>query len=420
MAIVETLIASIGISVGKALFEGWLKEEIPDGSLESATLAVSSGFIDLIKKKANDGLTAREAKAQFDQVAIAVAKNLSPIVESNRNLNEASKEAVIKAVGDAIRGYNARDLFTSKLSPNELSQLFLENKSNVTVGLSEAEVSLFDRLLKEASALLVKMGSKLPGFEIEAFKTLIASENELLRLVREVLDELRQIAQGEKSSNQKFAEFEIDYRNEVTWNLNRMDHLGLGSIGNEIQEAPLDVAYVSIRAQGKRHKHDPEEAQEALFGFEREGLGIEEILSSTKYLLIRGAAGCGKTTLLRWLAVQIAGRKLKDDVLKSWQDKIPFYIRLRDFSERDLPNPEDFLDFAAQNIKGKMPEGWVHQHLKKDGRGVILIDGVDELPEERRPEVKTKIRSWQKSFPNIPIVVTSRPSDEVKENWLDE
>ena len=43
---------------------------------------------------------------------------------------------------------------------------------------------------------------------------------------------------------------------------------------------------------------------------------------------------------------------------------------------------------------------------------------MDELPENRRPEVKSKISSWQRSFPDIPIIVTSRPSDEVKEDWL--
>ncbi len=67
-----------------------------------------------------------------------------------------------------------------------------------------------------------------------------------------------------------------------------------------------------------------------------------------------------------------------------------------------------------------MPEGWVHHYLETDGRGVILIDGVDELREEKRPDVKTKIASWQRSFPSIPIIVTSRPSDEVKASWLDE
>ncbi|MEM6427943.1 MAG: hypothetical protein AAF708_01790 [Deinococcota bacterium] len=62
----------------------------------------------------------------------------------------------------------------------------------------------------------------------------------------------------------------------------------------------------------------------------------------------------------------------------------------------------------------------VHHHLNEGGRGVILIDGVDELREEKRPDVKTKIASWQRSFPSIPIIVTSRPSEEVKASWLDE
>ena len=366
MAIAEILVTTIGTSVAKGLFEGWLKDKIIDGSTEGGALGISSTLFKLVEKKTGDFFTARNAKTQFEQIADSVAQDLSPIIEAN-SLDEASKLAVIKAVGDAIREYNAESLFSAGLSPSELAQNFIQAKPYLLTGFSESEISLFDRLLIESASLLVNLGSNLKGFDIEAFKRFISTQGDLLKLVREILDGQKRMNLASQDPEQKFAEFENEYRYEITANLNRMDHLGLSSLSEELAQVPLDVAYVSLKAKGRRHKgrSKDEEQQDSAFDelFESE-LSIEEILTNTKYILIRGAAGCGKTTLLRWLAVQIAGGKLQDDTLQYWQNKLPFYIRLRDYSEH-LPDPENFLDFAARNIKGKMPQGWVHHHLGK-------------------------------------------------------
>ncbi len=415
MAILETLITSVGIAVGKALFEGFLKTEIDDVTLESAATGASGALVDLFKKKVNDHATAREASAQLNQVANRVAKALKPIVDSEVNLDEPSKTAVIHAVGTAIKGFSATALFEARLKPSELATQFLKGKEHLVQDFNDAEKALFNRLLDEASNMLVKMGPKLPGFDLEAFKTVIENDNQLLKIMAEILAELQQTRQASQDPDQQSRDFEIRYRNELIANLNRMDHLGLGSLGDEVQDVPLDVAYVSLKARGSANRKrlaDP-------ILSEYQDYSIEEILTEARYLLIRGVAGCGKTTLLRWLAVQIAKNKLADGALSFWHNRVPFYIRLRDYTDKSLPSPENFLDFTAPNIKGAMPHGWVHQHLVTGGRGVILLDGVDELPEARRNSVRQTIASWRSSFPTIPILVTSRPSDEVRHDWLD-
>ncbi|WP_336158724.1 hypothetical protein [Amycolatopsis sp. VC5-11] len=53
-----------------------------------------------------------------------------------------------------------------------------------------------------------------------------------------------------------------------------------------------------------------------------------------------------------------------------------------------LPTSERFLDEAGRHIADEMPTGWV-QHRLRTGRAVVLVDGIDELPAKRRPEVPT-------------------------------
>ncbi|MEV6301736.1 NACHT domain-containing protein [Actinoplanes sp. NPDC051861] len=91
--------------------------------------------------------------------------------------------------------------------------------------------------------------------------------------------------------------------------------------------------------------------------------------------MIRGEAGGGKSTLLQWLAITA---------------------------------PEQFLTGVADPIIASMPGSWVSEQLA-GGRALLLVDGVDELPIERRPRVRTWLRDLLAAFPEMLVVVTSRP-----------
>jgi hypothetical protein len=62
----------------------------------------------------------------------------------------------------------------------------------------------------------------------------------------------------------------------------------------------------------------------------------------------------------------------------SWRDASPFQIRLRHL-EKGLPPPDDLPTHLSTAV-GKPPEGWVREQLSQ-GRAILLIDGVDEVPE---------------------------------------
>lgn len=112
---------------------------------------------------------------------------------------------------------------------------------------------------------------------------------------------------------------------------------------------------------------------------------------------IRGEAGSGKTTLLKWLAINSARGTLSDG-LAHINGHVPFLVKLRSYAGRRLPKPEQFLDDFGSLLVGLMPEGFVHRQLI-EGRALVLLDGVDELPTNERRRVRDWIGALMKSFP---------------------
>jgi predicted NACHT family NTPase len=103
---------------------------------------------------------------------------------------------------------------------------------------------------------------------------------------------------------------------------------------------------------------------------------------------------------------------------EEWGDKVPFFIRLREFAGKPLPAPETFPSLVAEAVAGTMPNAWVHQHLQ-EGRAVVLIDGLDEVPESQYDAVKEWVGDLVAAFPHARFIVTSRPH-AAEEDWLDD
>lgn len=136
--------------------------------------------------------------------------------------------------------------------------------------------------------------------------------------------------------------------------------------------------------------------------------GVNAMRSARRVLLI-GGAGAGKTTFLRWLAYSaaVSGRE--------WGDAVPFFVPLRQFGDRALPDPEDLVKVTAGALAGEKPERWV-SGLLRSGRAMVLVDGVDELLVERRAEVERWLAGLVRAYPEARYVVSTRPS-AVPDDW---
>jgi hypothetical protein len=186
--------------------------------------------------------------------------------------------------------------------------------------------------------------------------------------------------------------------------LDRMELFGADLTG-PTRMYRLSVAYLSLSVSADHHDGMPVDR-------------IEHVLPLTSRILLRGEAGSGKTTVLQWLAVQCASRLLQD--VNGWVDVESFLLRLRlrRFTRSQLPTPERFLDEVGRHIADEMPSGWVQQRLRS-GQAVVLVDGIDELPAERRSELQAWLGELISAFALARYVVTTRPA-AVERDWLAE
>ncbi|WIX76541.1 NACHT domain-containing protein [Amycolatopsis carbonis] len=118
------------------------------------------------------------------------------------------------------------------------------------------------------------------------------------------------------------------------------------------------------------------------------GTNTAHALAAERRVLLVGGAGAGKTTLLQWLAYTAATAEFSRDGESEgpWRGVVPFFVPLREFADRGLPQPEDFVRVTAPALAGEKPARWVSE-LLRSGRAMVLVDGVDEVLQPRREAV---------------------------------
>ncbi len=169
---------------------------------------------------------------------------------------------------------------------------------------------------------------------------------------------------------------------------------------------------------GRRHKRIEELLQECdSEDFERFGLGkiVEERISGLdavqKYekLIILGKPGAGKTTFLKYLAVQCNKGGFEPEHL-------PLFITLKDFAEAD-DRPSLLEYISRRDLYHSFPPkpAIIPENLTTDfykifqhGRALVLLDGLDEVRSEDRDRVIQELRDFFEKFRNNHFAITCR------------
>lgn len=217
--------------------------------------------------------------------------------------------------------------------------------------------------------------------------------------------------------------FERRLRDYIIGKVGELTIVGLTLSDGEGETWPLDAAYLSLELTGVPRSTSAE-------GFGVPGGGgrgdtavrssprrAEDALAGQKRVLLRGAAGSGKTTLLQWLAT-ISARGDLPPGLSHLSDCVPLTLPLRSLIRKgELPQPEEFLAAAARPLAGlPAAAGWVTRRLT-EGSVLLLIDGVDEVPEADRRRTLAWVKDLLAAYPEARYVITTRPS-AVREGWL--
>ncbi len=330
--------------------------------------------------------------AQVRRLAEILAARLGA---ATARLPEHERLAALTAVGDAFAALgplNTDTLFAADLDPAALAATVPAPPP----GLSEPAEALYRRLVALCCAHAVEYATTLPAFGARANVELVRRTGELSR----TLEQLQHRPDGAAHA------FEERYAEYIARTHGRLQLFGL-TLSRSRQEWPLDVAYISLAVSGEQLLPGEPDLHT---GSQK----AEHALAAADRVLLRGPAGSGKSTLIQWLAVNSAKRSFAT-TLGTWNTCVPFVLRLRSFTSAEaLPLPEQFL--PASGVPLTAPTGWTEQ-LMLSGRALVLIDGVDEVPQRLRHRTETWLRSLVSAFPKARYVVTTRPS-AVPEDWL--
>jgi hypothetical protein len=146
-------------------------------------------------------------------------------------------------------------------------------------------------------------------------------------------------------------------------------------------------------------------------------LELSEIATRFKKVVILGDPGSGKTTVLRYLALQYAS-SLKSSVEQrsTGQQTAPFplLIRIADYAEYGLPKGKSPSDFLVDYLRlHECPDGGLADLLTTrlaEGRCCILLDGLDEIAgaDERRAVVR-QIEEFARRCRNTDTTIQHMP-----------
>jgi hypothetical protein len=462
MPILTTVLATLTIPIAKFLLKAYI------GELPSE---IGGGLVDVAKTKMSAFLDQREAQRQFERLGERIVIRLLPLFQRAEHSADIDVQKVLYEIAYVLEGRISADLLIEKdLDPGKLAAYLRGLRPSVEQTLTASELRLYHMALDETVRYLVEMAAQLPSFDARVVANGLQRLGRMGADLEEVLNTTQRIEQGVHailSGDTRFTEdeqrYEADYRQAVIRNLDHVELFG-ADIRPEARRQALSVAYISLNA---RRTVSPGGESSA-------AATIDAVLNTLQpeggRLLIRGEAGSGKSTIFRWAAVEAAGLRVISSrawfrhsagralvhrvrqVLSTtpalelglnsvgedaWQDKtaikgrigdygggtslhgwrtrIPFFIRLRDCTGGKLPRPSDFPTYIAKEI-GNPPETWV-MNILRQGRALVLLDGVDEVPNAHRPNLRNEIEAIVKAYPKNYFLLSTRPT-AVPDGWL--
>lgn len=178
------------------------------------------------------------------------------------------------------------------------------------------------------------------------------------------------------------------------------------------QPIGLNDIYTNVnileKITGRRRKEVAELLQEfKLEDFERFGLdriseervpGLKAVEKYNK-LLILGKPGAGKTTFLRYLAIQCNSGEFQADF-------VPIFVTLKDFTE--ATKQPNLLEYIGQQFSACGVIATQVADLFNQSRALVLLDGLDEVREEDNSRALKEIRDFSKQFYGNYFVITCR------------
>ncbi|WP_281561374.1 leucine-rich repeat domain-containing protein [Thalassomonas sp. RHCl1] len=310
----------------------------------------------------------------------------------------ASQKMVLSALASQLRVCNPTFDTLNKVDfkPQQLNgALKFQHSPNELAQADKEQQGLFDKLLPLLCELIVDCSEALPAWNKDNLLTQLQDPHELFEKLSEELrrwQEIKEVNRDEKT------EIEELYRRAVARRFDELRIFGI-NFGGRSRKYQLRVAYISLNTETEYNDD-----------LDSEVLSTEQALTGFERLVIIGDAGQGKTTLLQWLTVQCGRQDFSGDKAP-WNQKVPVFIKLREVLKRKkLPKKSDFYALMVEDCQIEAShQTWLDAVLD-DKRAIIMIDGFDEVPENRRTDVMNWIETLCREHSGNQFILTSRPS----------
>ncbi|MFF1299070.1 MULTISPECIES: NACHT domain-containing protein [unclassified Streptomyces] len=388
--------ARIASSVARPIIARLFVKETPGAGLVDKPVRVSR-LVSWGEKRSLNQLDMWKIARELVKVAVEANLSEPPIASDEREALADALAATLSALGDL----EMDDVQAVRLGKRELARRLKAERPDATRDLSADASTLYESLVDLSCLHILHFFTQRSTFIANSLVTQTRMLDEALRVLDAVVDRIPRPGSADE-------EFEGRYLAHIERKHGNLNIFGLDLSDPNRARWPLDTAYLNLELASQRAGTSPSANRRR----------VEEALSGCNRAMLRGMAGSGKTTLLQWMAVSAAQGDFPDGLAKL-RGRVPFMLPLRALVQQPgLPRPEQFLGAVGSILHGLQPEHWADRVLAS-GRGMLLIDGVDEVSESERPGVRRWLHDLVDLYPRTFFLVTTRPS-AVDTHWLTE
>lgn len=348
-------------------------------------------ILDFAKSCGLGYIDANKFKVSLEEYANDMAEGFLHSIEEEGIDKERKKEIVYQIKKD-IQSINLTEegIVEQQKTADELCKDIME-KSMVERKLwDEKDKGVYMNCVRYIAKCIIDFSMKLPSFTPQTLKVIIQRQDEYHKDLQNIISEIQSVRNCVKSTELTYREFESTYRENVIERYSKVELIGSGITERSVKKYDISSAYVELNCIDEQD----------------EEVNLSEVFSTNNIVWIRGEAGSGKTTFLRWVAI-CASKNSKE--ISNIHNKVPILISLREI-KWPFELQECLNDFSKR-IGHRCPDGWLDDVLKKN-RSIILIDGLDEIEQENRQNVFDWIEDVERKYPKIFILITARSSVE--------
>ena len=292
--------------------------------------------------------------------------------------NERKEEIVNEIIKDVEKvNISEETVALEFFKPDVLKTEILKNGQEMVKLWSDKERGLYENCVSYVAKACVEFVLKWPGFTPKALTVVIERQMEYQKYLQKILSEIHNMKNLYKSTEVTYRDFENKYRETILERYGKVELIGAGINNRKIKKYNITSAYVELNC----------------LDYEDE-IEISQVLKDSNVVWIRGEAGSGKTTFLKWVAICSAGNDYKK--VENIRGTLPIVIEVRRIQEWPV-NLQVYVNRFAESFGYHCPEGWL-DHVLKENKVLILIDGLDEVSENRRDDVYDFVEELVKKY----------------------